>query len=92
MRQPFFAQCYIAGPPALILGIASILMRAHQTWIILGGFAIAVLSIIWYLRIEMIWLRTQVRKSHFAALRSELGTWLFASVINSFASLLILGV
>jgi len=91
LRQPFFAQCYIAGPAALLLGIAAIVMRAHHPAVVIGGFVFALAVIGWYLRIETIWLRTRTRMTRSAAFRSTLGTWLLASFINSVATFLILG-
>lgn len=92
LRQPFFAQCYIAAPTALILGIAAILIRASAPEVILGGFALALLGIAWQLRIEIVWLRRCSHMTRFAATCSAIGTWIAASIVNSIASLLILGV
>lgn len=92
LRQPFFAQCYIAGPTALGLSIAAILARASQPAIILSGLALALFSIAWHLRIETVWLRRRTHISRFGAICSVIGTWVFASILNSIASLLILGV
>jgi hypothetical protein len=91
LRRPFYAQCYIAGPAALSLGIAALLIRAAQPSVILTGAALALLSIGWYLRIEIIWLRTQTRTKGLAAFASVVGTWLGATFINGVASFLILG-
>ena len=91
LRRPFYAQCYIAGPAALVLGLAAILVRASDPALIMGGFVLALLSIGWYWRIEMIWLRRQTHKSAGAALGLTIMTWLLASAINSLASFLILG-
>lgn len=92
LRQPFFAQCYIAGPTALVLGIAAILMRASQPAIILGGFALALFGIAWQLRIEIVSLRRCTHMTRLAATRSAISTWIAASIVTSIASLLILGV
>ncbi|ABQ66788.1 hypothetical protein HY78_25990 [Rhizorhabdus wittichii DC-6] len=91
LRQPFFAQCYIAGPAALILGIAAILVRAQHPAVVLSGFAIALLGIAWYLRIETIWLHRHSHMTRSAAIRSVLGTWLAAAIFNGIASILIVG-
>lgn len=92
LRQPFFAQCYIAGPAALALGIAAILVRAHQPAIILGGFAFALVSIGWYLRIEIVWLRRTTHMSRTKAAGSVVATWLAGTIFNGVATVLILGV
>ncbi|MFD2429175.1 hypothetical protein ACFSUK_15695 [Sphingobium scionense] len=91
LRRPFYAQCYIAGLTALVLGIASILARFNQAEVTIAALVVSLITIIWYLRIETIWLRSRTRKSTGKAFRSVLGTWLLASLINSAASYLILG-
>lgn len=91
LREPFFAQCYIAAPSAFALGIAAILMRASQPILILGGVILAIMSIAWYLRIETVWLRSRLRISKFRSFTSALGTWIFATALNSVASFLIVG-
>lgn len=92
LRRPFFAQCYIAGPTALVLGIAAIMMRAAQPAIIIAGLVLALFAIGWYLRIETIWLRAQAHMTRSAALGAAIATWLIASLMNSVASFLILGI
>lgn len=91
LRRPFYAQCYIAGPAALVLGIASILARLDRLEVTIAALVVSLATIIWYLRIETIWLRSRTGKSTGKAFRSALGTWLLASLINSMASILILG-
>jgi hypothetical protein len=91
LRQPFFAQCYIAGPAALLLGIASLLMRASQPSLILTGATLALLTITCYLRIEIIWLRTRTTVKRMTGFCAVMGTWLIATLINAGASFLILG-
>lgn len=91
LRQPFFAQCYIAGPAALVLGVAAILMRAHQPMVILAGFALSLASIGWYLRIEIVWLRRTTHMTRAKAVGSAIATWLAGAVFNAVATVLILG-
>lgn len=91
LRRPFYAQCYIAAPAALVLGIASILARLNHMEVTVAALVVSLITIIWYLRIETIWLRSRTRKSTGKAFRSALGTWMLASLINSLASFLILG-
>lgn len=91
LRRPFYAQCYIAGPPALLLGFAAILVRAASPYLVLAGAALALLSIAWYFRIEVIWLRIQTPISRGKALAFVVSTWILATFINSLASFLILG-
>ncbi len=92
LRQPFYAQCYIAGPAALTLGIAVIMIRAAQPGVVLGGLILALLGIGWYLRIEINWLRTHGRMGIAAAFGLALSTWTLATFVNSIATVLILGV
>lgn len=91
LRRPFYAQCYIAGPAALVLGIASILARLGDVGWAVAALVIMLVTISWYLRIETIWLRHRTGKSTWASFRSAFNTWLLASLINSGTSFLILG-
>lgn len=91
LRRPFYAQCYIAGPAALVLGLAAIMIRASHPALIIGGLVAALVSIGWYWRIEMIWLRRQTRKSGASAFGYTVATWALATLLNSLASFLILG-
>lgn len=91
LRRPFYAQCYIAGPAALVLGIAAIMMRAAKPEVAIAGLALALLSIGWYLAIETVWLRLQTQTPVWTALGSAVMTWILATCINSIASFLILG-
>ncbi|OYX93278.1 MAG: hypothetical protein B7X90_17135 [Novosphingobium sp. 17-62-19] len=91
LREPFFAQCYIAGPSALVLGLASILMRVPGDVPLLAGAAMALLSVIWYLTVEVIWFRVRLGLSLFIAVRTTIFTWLAAAFLNFLVSFLVIG-
>ncbi len=91
LRKPFFAQCYIAAPAALAIGIGAILARAHSLEAQIAGLAISLAAVAWYVGVEAAWLRKQARLRAFPAIRSALGTWLVASLLNSAISVMVLG-
>jgi len=91
LREPFFAQCYIAGPAALVLGVASILMRVPGNVPLLAGVALALLSVVWYLWVEVVWFRLRLGLSTFAAIRPTVFTWLAAAFLNYLVSFLVIG-
>lgn len=91
LRKPFFAQCYIAAPAALVLGIAAILVRAQAVEAQLAGVLVTVIAVGWYVGVEAAWLRRQARIHMLPAIGSALGTWLAASLLNSLISIMVLG-
>lgn len=91
LRKPFFAQCYIAAPAALVLGIAAILVRAQAVEAQLAGVLVTVIAVGWYVGVEAAWLRRQARIHLLPAIGSALGTWLAASLLNSLISIMVLG-
>ncbi|MBY8824995.1 hypothetical protein [Sphingomonas colocasiae] len=91
LRKPFFAQCYVAAPAALAMGIAAILARAHAVEAQLAGIILCLITIIWYVGVEATWLHRQTRVRMAPAIRSALGTWLAATLLNSAISVMVLG-
>jgi hypothetical protein len=48
LRQPFYSQCYLAGPFALLIGLGSIATQLHWRDAQLAGAALMTLAFLWY--------------------------------------------
>jgi len=55
LKAPFYAQCYAAGPFALLLGLGTAISHAHQSWSAPVGLSLAALSLAIYLGVEARW-------------------------------------
>lgn len=91
LRGPFYAQCYIAAPAALVFGICTILLRSGDFRVVVAGSVIGFASIAWYILVEARWLQSRVHLGRARALGSAFCTWLLASLVNVLASALVLG-
>ena len=92
LRAPFFAQCYIAAPAALGIGIGAILGRFASAPLQVAGAAITLTFVFWYIGVEVAWLRSRSKLSFWKALRSVLGTWLKASFLSALVTIALLGI
>lgn len=91
LRGPFFAQCYIAAPAALLMGIAAILARAHPLSLQLLGLALSLTSAGWYIWVETHWFKSHPPQSTGAAFRLAAATWFKASLLSALISTIVLG-
>lgn len=48
LREPFYSQCYLAGPFALMFGIGSLAFSVHSGRGALTGFGLTALALLWY--------------------------------------------
>ncbi|KRA83909.1 hypothetical protein [Altererythrobacter sp. Root672] len=91
LRPPFFAQCYIAAPAAFAIGISSILTRSPNLESQAAGILIFFGAVIWYISIEVTWLRSRMKIGRAAAIWAVFRTWLAASLINALVTVVVLG-
>jgi len=68
LRAPFFGQCYPASLFALLAGTATILVRDKHVAVQLGGLALFLLALVWYVTVEVIWFRTSLPDRRWAGL------------------------
>lgn len=61
LRPPFFSQCYVAAPFALMVGLAFDLMLIPGRGEVLAGLAVLVFAIVWYAAIEVRWFRIDLQ-------------------------------
>jgi hypothetical protein len=60
LRGPFFSQCHLTAPFALMLSAGLVLMRMPPDAARLAGAALALAGIAWYLWVETGWFRRQL--------------------------------
>ena len=60
LRGPFFSQCYLTAPFALMLSAGLVLMRMSTDGAQLVGAALVLAGIAWYLWVETGWFRRQL--------------------------------
>jgi len=79
LRAPFFSQCYIAAPTALLVGLASVAVRGPDNAIALAGWMIVPVAVIWYLWLQTKWLARHLGTS---AVRSvPVAVWTFVKAV-----------
>jgi hypothetical protein len=55
LRAPFYSQCYVAAPFALIVGIAVIFLRAPKPIEQIGALIVIGTAMVWYLTVQTLW-------------------------------------
>jgi hypothetical protein len=55
LKPPFYSQCYVAAPFALVLGLAGALAASGPEWAKLGGAALIVAALIWFGLLQARW-------------------------------------
>ena len=86
LRAPFYSQCYVAAPFAFGLSAGMNLMRTGRHEMMAVGGAIALLSLLWYVVVEVRWFRHDLGVGHTVALWLVLRTMLEAAVLVVLAS------
>lgn len=63
LRAPFYGQCFIAAPFALAVSVAGLAVQTHHIPYMLGGLAIFLIALIWYVLVEVAWFSQDLRIS-----------------------------
>jgi hypothetical protein len=79
LRGPFFSQCYLTAPFALVISVAGVLVRMAPGAAKLAGAALALAGIVWYLGVEAGWFRRQLDVGNASAFLVAVGIVLKAS-------------
>ena len=87
LKAPFYSQCYVAALFAFGLSAGINIMRAGRHEMIAAGSAIALLSLLWYLVVEVRWFRHDLGIGRSMALWLVVRTVLEAIVLVVLASL-----
>lgn len=56
LRTPFFAQCYLAGATSILISLGSLGAQDPATWTTLAGVAIVLVTTVWYVAVQRLWL------------------------------------
>jgi hypothetical protein len=73
LQAPFFAQCYLSGAMAMVVGVGSIGIRHPGEIQTIGGVALTLAGMLWYLRAQYSWLRARAHIKAATALCLALG-------------------
>lgn len=67
LKPPFYSQCYVTAPFAMMVSAASILMRlGHIEWE-LAGFALLVVALLWFGTLQILWFAHHLRTGYWRA-------------------------
>ena len=82
LRGPFFAQCYLTSPFALLISLGLIAMQTPRTGFATGGAVACTLALVWMLGVQAAWFRIRLGISTLAAMAIgvSLLTWAFVCV------------
>ena len=81
LRSPFFLQCYLAAPFAVVTSSAVALLRAHgPTYHVIGGVLLA-LALAWFVVVQTRWLYKQTGQGWGRAFGLALGYLLLALLL-----------
>lgn len=72
LRDPFYAQCFPAGPYALAMGLSGIGLAMHDKWLQLGGFVLFLAALVWFTTVQVLWFRSRLKISTWRALGSAI--------------------
>lgn len=84
LRAPFYSQCYVAAPFAFGLSAGMNLARTGRHEMMAAGGAIALLSLLWYLVVEVRWFR------HDLGVGRAMALWLVARTVLEATALVVL--
>lgn len=60
LRAPFFSQCYVTAPFALVLSIGMLLTRTESQTARVSGLACVIAAFAWYVTVETRWFKTDL--------------------------------
>lgn len=61
LRAPFYAQCYVAAPFALMSGLSEVLIRLSHQWSILAGGGLYLFALLWFGTLQTLWFRQHLK-------------------------------
>ena len=67
LKAPFYSQCYVTAPFAMMVTGASILMRTEVVESLLAGFALLVFALLWFGSLQILWFAQHLRSGHLRA-------------------------
>ena len=67
LKPPFYSQCYVTAPFAMMVSAASILMRMGQIEWEVAGFALLVFALLWFGTLQILWFAHHLRSGYWRA-------------------------
>jgi hypothetical protein len=80
LRQPFFSQCYIGALFALMMSVSLTIITSDNHTVRIGALSAFCLTILIYLTLQAVWLRSQLPIGYAHAALVSLGTFLKATL------------
>lgn len=66
LKPPFYSQCYVTAPFAMMVSGASILMRMDGVWAV-AGFGLLVFALLWFGTLQILWFAHHLRTGYWRA-------------------------
>ena len=63
LRRPFYAQCFLAGPFALLFGLGGLISQLAWSWAHLTGLALMAVAFLWYGGLQAPWFSRKLHVS-----------------------------
>lgn len=63
LRRPFYAQCYLAGPFALLVGLGGVVSQLGWRWTAETGLVLMAIAFLWYGGFQARWFSRKLRVS-----------------------------
>lgn len=67
LKPPFYSQCYVTAPFAMMMSGASILMRMGRIELEVAGLALLVFSLLWFGTLQILWFAHHLRSGYWRA-------------------------
>lgn len=81
LRRPFYGQCFTAAPFTLMIGIGTLMIGVpHGHWR-MGGFALLIGAVLWYLGVQTLWFSQKLKVSRLAGFGQAVLATFLAMVI-----------
>lgn len=78
LRPPFYSQCYVTAPFALMTSIVSMMIGHADPWLRLSAAAIMLVVIAWYLTIQTHWFAQHLGTTKLRAFPTAFGAYVLA--------------
>lgn len=82
LRGPFYEQCYLVAPFALVLSISGSLMLMGERWLVAGA-VLTVAGGLWFWMVQVDWIRARTRSTWWHALVFGTLVLLVGSAVNA---------
>jgi hypothetical protein len=91
LRSPFFLQCYLTAPFAVVTSTAAALLRVKDdpTYPVIGG-VLLLLALIWFVVVQTRWLYKQTERGWWRALSQATGYLLLALLLIALFGVVVL--